>query len=31
MKPKHIIAAIAKLEKSGLALENQLVVLNHWR
>lgn len=31
MKPKHIVAAIAKLESSGLTLDNQLVILNHWR
>ena len=31
MKPKHIVAAIAKLESSGLTLDNQFVILNHWR
>ena len=31
MKPKHIAAAIAKLEKSGISVKNDLVVLNHWR
>ena len=31
MKPKHIVAAIKKLEQSGLDLTNQLVILNHWR
>lgn len=31
MKPKHIVTAIAKLEASGLPLDNQLIVLNNWR
>jgi hypothetical protein len=31
MVPKHIVAALHKLEKSGLSLVNQLIVLNHWR
>jgi predicted nuclease of predicted toxin-antitoxin system len=31
MKPKHMVAAIKKLEQSGLDLTNQLVILNHWR
>jgi predicted nuclease of predicted toxin-antitoxin system len=31
MKSKHIVAAIAKLERSGLQLTDQVVVLNHWR
>src|SRR5262249_21905388 len=31
MKPKHMAAAIKKLEQSGLDLINQLVILNHWR
>ena len=31
MKPKHIIAAIGKLEESGLTIDSQLVILNHWR
>lgn len=31
MKPNHIVAAIGKLEASGIALVNQVVVLNHWR
>ena len=31
MKPKHIAAAVGKLERSGTALRSQVVVLNHWR
>jgi predicted nuclease of predicted toxin-antitoxin system len=31
MKPKHMVAAIKKLEQSGLDLTNQLIILNHWR
>ncbi len=31
MKPKHIVRAIGRLEQSGLPLENQIYVLNHWR
>jgi predicted nuclease of predicted toxin-antitoxin system len=31
MKPKHIISAIAKLERAAVALVNQVVILNHWR
>lgn len=31
MRPKHIVAAIGKLERSGMDLANQIVVLNHWR
>lgn len=31
MRAKHIIKALDKLERSGLALANQIVVLNHWR
>ena len=31
MKPRHVVDALTKLEKSGLALTNQVVVLNHWR
>jgi len=31
MKPKHISAAIGKLERSGTPCVNELIVLNHWR
>jgi predicted nuclease of predicted toxin-antitoxin system len=31
MKPRHIVAAIAKLERSGLPLRDQIIVLNQWR
>ena len=31
MKARHIVAAIGKLERSGLDLSNQFVILNHWR
>lgn len=31
MKPIHIVAAIGKLERSGISLVNQIVVLNQWR
>lgn len=31
MKPKHIVAAIAKLETSGMSIVNEIVVLNQWR
>jgi len=31
MKPRHIVTAIAKLERSGLPLRNQIIVLNQWR
>jgi predicted nuclease of predicted toxin-antitoxin system len=31
MKSKHIVAAIGKLERSGVAIVNQTVVLNQWR
>lgn len=31
MKPKHIAAAVDRLERSGLDISNQVVVLNHWR
>jgi predicted nuclease of predicted toxin-antitoxin system len=31
LTPKGIVAAIAKLENSGLRLSNTLHVLNHWR
>ena len=31
MRPKHIAAAVGKLDRSGLDLANQLVVLNQWR
>lgn len=31
MMPKHIVSAVNKVQRSGLILENQIVVLNHWR
>ena len=31
MKTKHIVRAVGKLEQSGTALINQVVILNHWR
>lgn len=31
MKVKHIVAAINKLDRAGLLLADQLVVLNQWR
>jgi hypothetical protein len=31
MKPKHIVGALGKLERSGLALGDDFIVLNHWR
>jgi predicted nuclease of predicted toxin-antitoxin system len=31
MKPKHIVAALANLEQSGMNITSQVVVLNQWR
>jgi predicted nuclease of predicted toxin-antitoxin system len=31
MKPRHIAAAIAKLEQAGLDVSSQVVILNQWR
>jgi len=31
MKPRHIVAALQRLETSGMATENQVIALNHWR
>ena len=31
MKPKHIVAAVGKLERSGMAVACQIVILNQWR
>jgi predicted nuclease of predicted toxin-antitoxin system len=31
MRPNHIVAAIGKLERSGLDITTQVIVLNHWR
>ena len=31
MKPKHIVAAIGKLVRSGTPVVNQFIVLNQWR
>ena len=29
--PRHIVTAIAHLESTGVLLENQVYMLNHWR
>ena len=31
MKAKHIVAALGRLESSGLPLADEYVILNHWR
>jgi hypothetical protein len=31
MKPKHIVAAVGKLERSGISCVSEIVVLNQWR
>jgi predicted nuclease of predicted toxin-antitoxin system len=31
MRPKDIVTAVGKLERSGLVLANVLVILNQWR
>jgi hypothetical protein len=31
MRPKHILAAIAKLERASFPIAGDVVVLNHWR
>jgi hypothetical protein len=31
MKDRDIVRAIARLEAAGVAIENELHVLNHWR
>src|SRR5437899_1564901 len=31
MTPKGIVAAIRKLEASGVTIPNQYIILNHWR
>lgn len=31
MKVRHIVAALGKLEQSGMSLLNQWIVLNQWR
>lgn len=31
MKSKHIVAAIGKLERSGVPLTGQIAILNQWR
>lgn len=31
MKPGHIAGALAKLERAGVPIASQLIVLNHWR
>jgi predicted nuclease of predicted toxin-antitoxin system len=31
MKPRHIAAAVTRLESAGIVLINQLILLNQWR
>jgi len=31
MEPKHILRALAKLERSGFVIPNFFIELNHWR
>jgi hypothetical protein len=31
MRPKHSVTAVGKLERAGVVIRNQVVVLNHWR
>jgi len=31
LTPKGIVAAIRKLEAAGMPLDNEYIVLNHWR
>jgi predicted nuclease of predicted toxin-antitoxin system len=31
MTPRHIVTAISRLESTGVPLENQVYILNHWR
>ena len=31
MTPRHIVTAIARLASTGVPLENQVYILNHWR
>ena len=31
MKPAQIVAALARLEQSGMDITNEYIVLNHWR
>jgi hypothetical protein len=31
MSPRGIVNAIRKLELAGQAIENQYLILNHWR
>jgi hypothetical protein len=31
MKPKHVAAAVTRLERSGTAVASQVVILNPWR
>jgi hypothetical protein len=31
MKPKHIVTAIGKLERSGISIGDQVIILNQWR
>jgi hypothetical protein len=31
MRAKHIVKAIGKLERSGMTLVDQVIILNQWR
>ena len=31
MRPKHIVSALGKLHRAGIALPSALITLNHWR
>ncbi|HEV3235936.1 MAG TPA: DUF5615 family PIN-like protein [Gemmataceae bacterium] len=31
MKPAHIAAAIGKVERAGIPIINEVIILNHWR
>jgi hypothetical protein len=31
MKPKDIVKALGKLDRSGMVMLNEYVILNHWR
>jgi predicted nuclease of predicted toxin-antitoxin system len=31
MKPAHIASAIGRVERSGVPVANEIIILNHWR
>jgi hypothetical protein len=31
MKVKHIVVAVNKLERAGIPVDDELIILNHWR